>query len=131
MTEATAFQTSCTGYIQALLKATGGKVVATTDDQITQLVASLKGSGQTPSAGCCTAARALLSDVCPRLCLSAKMSRTVPHTDTQVLSHSSALWHVKPNLSLICCGRLSFAFNGTLLVRVAITICPLAMYQWS
>ena len=63
VTEATAFQTACSGYIQALIQATGGQIVASTDDQISTLVAGLESKGQTPTSTCCTAAQGLISDV--------------------------------------------------------------------
>ncbi len=63
VTEATAFQTACSGYIQALVSATGGQIVATTQSQITTLVQGLSAKGQTPTSSCCTAAQGLLVDV--------------------------------------------------------------------
>jgi len=64
VTEATSFQTACASYISALNSATGGKVTATTEQQITGLVAQLKAAGQTPSATCCPVAISLLNHAC-------------------------------------------------------------------
>lgn len=62
--EATAFQTTCSGFIAALNSATSGQVTATTDEAITGLVAQLKAAGQSPSAACCPVAITLFSHAC-------------------------------------------------------------------
>jgi hypothetical protein len=59
--EAATFQTTCAGFITALNSATKGQVVATTQDEISKLVASISTK---PSTACCTASKTFLADAC-------------------------------------------------------------------
>lgn len=61
---ATQFQTDCAAFVGALNSATGGKVVARSDNEITALVQGLMKKGIAPSPVCCNSSIVLLADAC-------------------------------------------------------------------